>query len=120
RLQHPNIVQVHEFGEWQGQPYLVLEFVDGGSLAEWAGGRPQSARAAAELVETLARAMAYAHSRGVMHRDLKPSNILLAACGLAGGVPPTPPAKPQAAKITDFGLAKELDRDSGQTRSGTV
>jgi WD40 repeat protein len=117
RLQHPNIVQVYEVGEYQGRPYLALEYVDGGSLAQRVAEAPLPAREAARVVETLARAMHAAHERGILHRDLKPANVLLAASGLTAG------AKPQAAfvpKITDFGLAKQLDEDAGQTQSGAI
>jgi WD40 repeat protein len=112
RLQHPNIVQIYEVGEWRAAPnspplpFFALEFVDGGSLASRMAGTPLPAREAAQLTETLARAMDVAHQRGIVHRDLKPANVLLTA----GGVP----------KITDFGLAKRLDDDSGQTRTGAV
>jgi WD40 repeat protein/predicted Ser/Thr protein kinase len=91
RLQHPNIVQVHEVGEHDGRPFLVLEYVEGGCLAQRCG-KPHEPRAAAELVRTLAEATHAAHRQGVTHRDLKPGNVLLTADG-------TP-------KITDFGLAK--------------
>ncbi len=77
RLTHPNIVQIHEVGEAGGRPFLALEFVAGGSLAERVRGVPLPAPAAARLVERLARAMQYAHERGIVHRDLKPANILL-------------------------------------------
>jgi serine/threonine protein kinase len=106
RLQHPNIVQIHEVGEHRGHPFFSLEFVEGGSLAQRIAGAPFAARAAAELVETLARAVHFAHERGIIHRDLKPSNVLL-----------TPDGAP---KITDFGLAKQLGDDAGQTLSGVI
>jgi len=106
RLQHPNIVQIHEVGEADGHPYCALEFVPGGSLARRLGGKPLPPKEAASLVEALARAMQLAHSRNVVHRDLKPANILLTADG-------TP-------KVSDFGLARQFDTDSGQTQDGTV
>jgi eukaryotic-like serine/threonine-protein kinase len=106
RLQHPDIVQVHEVGEQEGRPYFSMEFLEGGSLARKLGGIPLPARQAAEVVRRLAEAVHYAHQRGVVHRDLKPANVLLTADG-------TP-------KITDFGLAKRLDQEAGQSRTGDV
>jgi hypothetical protein len=105
RLQHPNIVQVHEVGEHEGKPYFALEFCGGGNLANKLGGTPLPARNAAALVETLARAMQAAHEQHVIHRDLKPANVLLADDGTL--------------KITDFGLAKKLD-EANQTQSGAI
>jgi serine/threonine protein kinase len=115
RLQHPNIVQIYDVGEAEGRPYFVLEFVAGGSLAQRLQGTPQPARPAAQLVETLARAVHAAHANGVIHRDLKPANILLDGSGVKGhgveGTSPTPDASPLTPsiltpKITDFGVAK--------------
>src|SRR5262249_42480573 len=79
RLQHPNIVQIHEVGEYQGQPYCALEYAANGSLAAKLKGNPWPTDRAAEVVEFLARAMHHAHRAGVVHRDLKPANVLLAA-----------------------------------------
>jgi WD40 repeat protein/tRNA A-37 threonylcarbamoyl transferase component Bud32 len=106
RLQHPNVVQIHEVGEHDGLPFLCLEYVDGGSLAGQLGGIPLTPARAAELVEVLARAMHAAHLKGVVHRDLKPHNVLLTAEGLP--------------KVSDFGLAKDLTEAEGQTRTGAV
>jgi serine/threonine protein kinase/tetratricopeptide (TPR) repeat protein len=78
RVQHPNIVQVYEIGSYAGRPYLALEWVEGGSLANRLDGKPWPPGEAAALIETLARAIDVAHSEGVVHRDLKPANILLA------------------------------------------
>jgi tRNA A-37 threonylcarbamoyl transferase component Bud32 len=105
RLQHPNIVQVHEVGEHEGKPFVALEFCGGGSLDKKLNGTPLPAAEAAALVETLARAVQAAHEHHVVHRDLKPANVLLAEDG-------TP-------KITDFGLAKKLD-EASQTQSGAI
>jgi WD40 repeat protein/tRNA A-37 threonylcarbamoyl transferase component Bud32 len=105
RLQHPNIIQIYEIGEHSGLPYLSLEFCAGGSLASRLDGTPLPAREAAQLIETLARAVHTAHQQQIVHRDLKPGNILLTADG-----------RP---KITDFGLAKNLD-ERGQTHTGEV
>src|SRR5262249_28153425 len=77
RLQHANIVQIYEVGEHDGLPYLALEFVEGSNLDQQLDGTPLPAREAAHLTERLARAVHYAHERGVVHRDLKPANILL-------------------------------------------
>src|SRR5207244_1143885 len=76
RLQHPNLVQIYEVGECDGQAYLALEYVDGGNLADRMKG-PWPALEAARLIETLAGAMHHAHLKGIVHRDLKPANILL-------------------------------------------
>jgi serine/threonine protein kinase len=81
-LQHAHIVQIFDIGEANGHPYLALEFVEGGSLAQNLTGQPWAAGRAAELIEVLARTMQFAHDAGIVHRDLKPGNILIADCGL--------------------------------------
>ena len=106
RLHHPNIVQIHHISESDGLPYFELEYVEGGSLRKRLDGTPWPARRAAGLVEVLARGVAEAHRLGIVHRDLKPDNVLLAADG-------TP-------KITDFGLAKSLEGDSGLTATDSI
>jgi WD40 repeat protein/tRNA A-37 threonylcarbamoyl transferase component Bud32 len=106
QLQHPNIVALYEAGTQEGQPYLSMEFVSGSSLAQRIALGVLPGRLAASYLERLARAVHYAHSRGIIHRDLKPQNVLL-----DGEDQP---------KITDFGLAKVLQSDSSQTRTGAV
>jgi WD40 repeat protein len=103
RLQHPNIIQVFEFGTVQAEPgdlhpspYLALEYVDGGCLSQRVQS-PQAPRDAALLVEKLARAVHAAHRLGVIHRDLKPANVLLTRDG--------------EPKIADFGLAKQMEAE---------
>jgi serine/threonine-protein kinase len=106
RLTHPNIVAVHEVGGDSRRPLLVMEFVEGGSLAGRLVGAPLPAEEAARLVELLAGAVEYAHQRGVLHRDLKPANVLLTSDG-------TP-------KVADFGLARLLADGADLTRTGVV
>src|SRR5262249_27476848 len=77
RLHHPNIVQIYEVGEQNGCPYLALELVHGGSLAQQLNGTPLSPRRPAQLLLALARAVQHAHQQGIIHRDLKPANVLL-------------------------------------------
>src|SRR5262245_13435953 len=77
RLQHANIVQIHEIGESEGHPFFSLELVEGPSLAQRLKGHRLRAAEAAAVVETLARAVHYAHECGIVHRDLKPANVLM-------------------------------------------
>jgi WD40 repeat protein/tRNA A-37 threonylcarbamoyl transferase component Bud32 len=116
RLQHKNIVAIHEVGEHEGQHYFSMDFVDGPSLAEVVRKGPLPARQAAQCVKTIAEAVEHAHRQGILHRDLKPSNILL-----------DPQGQP---RVTDFGLAKHVasggrqppdeSPDSGLTATGQV
>ena len=124
-LRHPNIVQIDEVGEANGQPYLVMEYVDGGTLEEFIKKQNPSPQNAAKFVSTLAIAIKEAHLQGIIHRDLKPGNILLA------------PAFHQAKKsrsfeagqsllsdwlpkITDFGLAKWVGSEQNSVSNSTL
>jgi serine/threonine-protein kinase len=105
RLRHPNVVQVYDVGEHEGRPYFTMEFVDGGTLSQALAGTPQSSTKAAEAVATLARAVQAAHASGIIHRDLKPSNVLVTGDGTL--------------KVTDFGLAREIESEPDFTLTGT-
>ncbi len=106
RLRHPNVVQIYEVGQHEGLPFLALEYADGGSLAQHLAGKPQPPRAAAALVEVLARTVHQAHALGIIHRDLKPANVLLTGDGVL--------------KISDFGLAKSLAREPHLTSTQAI
>jgi eukaryotic-like serine/threonine-protein kinase len=106
KLQHPNIVQIHEVIEHEGRAYLALELVEGGGLDAKLEGKPLPPFEAAALLQILARAVQYAHGEGIIHRDLKPANILLRMDGIP--------------KITDFGLAKLLANGAGDTQEGDI
>jgi eukaryotic-like serine/threonine-protein kinase len=91
-LNHPHIVTVHDVGEVEGRQYLVTEFVDGGTLRDWAKATRRTWRETIELLTGVADGLAAAHAAGLVHRDIKPENILVAKNGYA--------------KLADFGLAK--------------
>lgn len=105
-LQHPNIIQVYEIGEADERPFLAMEYCPGGSLQDRIQDHAQPPLEAARLITTLSRALHYAHQSGIVHRDMKPGNIVFAADG-------TP-------KITDFGLAKRLDKEEQYTQTGVI
>ncbi len=105
-LDHPGIVPIFEVGQHEGQHYFSMGFVEGQSLAQKVATGPLPSREAAESVVQIAEAVQYAHDKGVIHRDLKPANVLLNANG-----------RP---RVTDFGLAKRLQSDSGITASGQI
>jgi WD40 repeat protein len=109
RLNHPNIVTIHDVGEDDGLPFLVMELVEGVTLGHVLSERPISVRQAAHWVIEVARAVQHAHENGVLHRDLKPSNILIEPWD-GGGRP----------RVTDFGLAKLMDVEGGLTLGGTA
>lgn len=106
RLHHPNFVQVFEVGELHGRPFFSMELVDGGNLGDLLSHGPLPPRRAAELIETLARALQAAHDRGIVHRDLKPANVLMSKDGTL--------------KIADFGLAKLIDVDHEHSQTGEI
>jgi WD40 repeat protein len=137
RLQHPNIIPVYEVGDHKGLPFFTMEYVAGGTLKDRLKGDLPPPRNAARLIETLARAMHYAHQRGIIHRDLTPANVLLQEVsaqdtrglqdhrteeqGPKGETPASLPHAPSGPawttltpKIADFGLAKFLDAEAGQ------
>jgi serine/threonine protein kinase len=91
-LNHPHIVTVHDSGDFEGRQYLVTEYLDGGTLRDWARAQRRTWREIAELMSGLADGLATAHNAGILHRDLKPENILVSRNGHA--------------KLSDFGLAK--------------
>jgi serine/threonine protein kinase len=105
RLSHPNIVKVYDFGEYNDSPYLVMEYLTGGTLKTKASGRVISWSEAARLLAPVARALEYAHEEGVLHRDVKPANILL--------------TRRDMPMLSDFGIARIMDTDVSTQLTGT-
>ena len=107
KFNHPNIVAVIDYGEFEGSPYLVMPYLPGGTLSELLKthhGKPLPFQEAARILVPVARALEYAHEQDTIHRDVKPANILLTD----KGVP----------LLTDFGVAKILDLEEGNTLTG--
>jgi serine/threonine protein kinase len=124
-LRHPNIVQVDDVGEYRGQPFLVMEYVEGGTLDQYSKINPLTPVDAARLVRTVALAVHEAHLNGIVHRDLKPGNILLAkptrdlkSAPIEGPISAGDAKVSLVPKIADFGLAKLLDNHGSQPGGG--
>jgi eukaryotic-like serine/threonine-protein kinase len=106
RLQHPHIVRIHETGEADGLPFFTMDYVPGANLAVLVRDRPLPAKRAVGYVKKIAEAIHYAHEHGILHRDLKPSNVLI--------------DEEDNPRVTDFGLAKRVQKDSFITVTGQV
>lgn len=105
-LDHPNIVPIFEVGRYKGRHFFSMAYVEGGSLAKRIADGPLPPREAAAMARRIAKAVHYAHEKGVIHRDLKPANIML--------------DRLDQPKITDFGLARKVEVDSSLTLTGQV
>jgi len=105
-LRHPNILTIYDYGEESGTAYIVMEYVSGGTLKAQLTGHPMEWPDAATLIIPVGRALAYAHSEGVVHRDIKPANILL--------------ARSDWPMLADFGLVKLVGHQRGITRPGVT
>ena len=104
KLSHPNIVKVYDYGEHDGSPYLVMEYLPGGTLKQLLG-KPVLWQDAVRLILPVARGVAYAHQRGILHRDIKPANVLITD----GGEP----------MLSDFGIAKLFEGDQATALTGS-
>ena len=100
KMLHPNIVPIHDYGEYEGSPYIVMAYIPGGTLKNQIG-KPIQYIKASRLLAPIARALDYAHSKGVLHRDVKPANILITAEGIP--------------MLSDFGVAKFIEGKEGNT-----
>ena len=150
-LAHPNITRLFEFSKTEaGLPYCVMEYIDGGTLADALAGRPMSWKIAAEITETLAIAIQAAHLAGILHRDLKPANILIAGSTRPDSAASEPGStknfdrtsaaevdierrtetsrkspsrvniRPEMLRVSDFGLARKIAAESHVTRTGQI
>jgi serine/threonine protein kinase len=102
KLSHPNIVKIFEYGEYEGSPYLVMDYIQGGTLKDRMKGKPLPWQRSVQITIHIARALEAAHRQGILHRDIKPANILM--------------ANDRDPMLSDFGIAKWLE-DSGVTET---
>lgn len=123
RLRHPGIVTVYDVGEFEGQPYFCMEYVDGIDLESLTEKETIPPRRAASYIKSIAEAMQHAHEQGVVHRDLKPSNVVLArrSRGPKSSDPATHRAEDEyEPRVTDFGLARRVETSGNRTISGQI
>ncbi|GAB5494746.1 MAG: hypothetical protein Phog2KO_49610 [Phototrophicaceae bacterium] len=104
QLQHPHILPVYDYGEFEGMPYIVMAYINGGTLSDYIVNGPMQAKIVAKMVNQIADALDFAHSKGIVHRDFKPSNVLMDERGNT--------------YLADFGLAKLTE--SSQDITGTM
>jgi serine/threonine protein kinase len=106
QMRHPNIVNVYDFGEFEGTPYMIVEYVPGGNLAGRMSQGPLDRTTALRFLRGIAAALDYAHSHGIVHRDVKPANVLL--------------ERDETPVLADFGLAKLLQGSSVKSLTGVT
>ena len=102
-LNHPNIITIHEIGEFDGTNYIATEFIDGKTLGEYAKDNPLNYKSALDIANQVASALDVAHSNGIVHRDIKPDNVMIRPDGFV--------------KILDFGIAKLTEKETPKIES---
>ena len=106
KLEHPNIVPIYDFNENNGQPYLVMKYIDGKTLKQVMDNSPPNLQRILQIMRQVANALDYAHQRGVLHRDVKPSNVLL--------------SHDDQIYLTDFGLARLVQAGDSSMSAGMI